>query len=123
MPYTLESTERHREAEYVVPRVMHECAICGLVSTEAPCPACGDDESVPIVETTKSDSPTPQDSQLPFGLDSEPQPESTNLPFGLEENPEQEEPENLVFGIESSPNQQNRKSIPFGIEESPPSDV
>jgi len=119
---TLESTKRHCEAEYVVPRTMHECAICGLVSTEAPCPACGDDESVPIVEATQSDPPTPRDSQLPFGLDSEPQPESTNLPFGLEENPETEESNILVFGIESSPNQKNPHHVPFGLDESPSSE-
>jgi len=101
---------------------MHECAICGLVSTEAPCPACGDDEPLTIVEEAPSDSPATQDSQLPFGLDSEPQPESTDLPFGLEEPPQSDEPEILVFGIESSPNQQDSNPIPFGLDDSPPSD-
>lgn len=98
---------------------MHECAICGLVSTDAPCPACGDEETSPYVETSESDTGTPQDSHLPFDLDSKPQLESADLPFGLEETPEREESESLVFGIESSPNQQNPNSIPFGLDESP----
>ncbi len=98
---------------------MYECAICALVSTEAPCPACGDDESTPMLKATKSESQTPPISQLPFGLDTEPQPESMDLPFGLEETPESEDAEVLIFDIESSPNLQNHNSIPFGLDESP----
>ena len=101
---------------------MHECAICGLVSTEAPCPACGDHETSTSFEETDSDTENHQNSQLPFGLDSEPQLESTNLPFGLEEIPAPEDSKTLVFGIESSPIQKNRDSIPFGIDESPSSE-
>ena len=98
---------------------MHECAICGLVSTDAPCPACGDEETSPYVEISESDTGTPQDSNLPFDLDSEPQLESADLPFGLEENPESDESDDLVFGIESSPPEQITTLIPFGLEESP----
>ena len=98
---------------------MHECAICGLVSTDAPCPACGDHETSASVEETDYETEIHQDSQLPFGLDSEPQLESANLPFGLEETPASEDSEILVFGIESSPIQKNQDSIPFGLDESP----
>ena len=83
---------------------MHECAICGLVSTDSPCPACGDEETNYGVET----------------LDSQPSPNrESELPFGLEENPESDESGDLVFGIESSPPEQITTLIPFGLEESP----
>ena len=98
---------------------MHECAICGLVSTEAPCPACGDDEALNRVDEYESEPNPAGETQLPFGLDSEPQSESTDLPFGLEDTPESEESEPLVFGIESSPSQDNQDSILFGLDESP----
>ena len=98
---------------------MYECAICALVSTEAPCPACGDDKSTPTLKATKPGPQTPSASQLPFGLDTDSQPESTDLPFGLEENPKSEDSEALIFGIESSPKSQNHNSIPFGLDESP----
>ncbi len=101
---------------------MHECAICGLVSTEAPCPACGDDESTSIPEVSQEDSDMPQDSQLPFGLDSEPQPESANLLFGLEETPDSGDSTTPDIDIVSPPNQQNSNSIPFGLNESPSTD-
>ncbi len=101
---------------------MHECAICGLVSTEAPCPACGDDEPNPIAEASQADPDMPHDSHLPFGLDSKPQPETANLPFGLEETPESGDSKTPVIDIESSPNKQNSNSIPFGLNESPSTD-
>lgn len=100
---------------------MHECTICGLVSTEAPCPACGD-ESTPVLKAIQPESQTPKVSQLPFGLDTESQPESADLPFGLEETPDPDDSEKLIFGLESSPNTQNNNPIPFGLDESPPSD-
>jgi len=74
------------------------------------------------VEETDSDTENHQDSQLPFGLDSEPQLDSANLLFGLEETPASEDPETLVFGIESSPVLKNRDPIPFGLDESPSSE-
>lgn len=83
---------------------MHECAICGLVSTEAPCPACGDDEALTRVDENEIE-PDPAGQ--------------TQLPFGLEDTPESEESEPLVFGIESSPTQDSQDSIPFGLDESP----
>ena len=98
---------------------MHECAICGLVSTEAPCPACGDDEALTRVDENEIEPDPAGQTQLPCGLDSELQLDSADLPFGLEDTPESEESEPLVFGIESSPTQDNQDSIPFGLDESP----
>ena len=98
---------------------MHECAICGLVSTDSPCPACGDEETNYGVEALDSQPSPNRESELPFGLDAETELESTDLPFGLEENPESDESGDLVFGIESSPPEQITTLIPFGLEESP----
>ena len=98
---------------------MHECAICGLVSTDSPCPACGDEETNPRVEKLDQQTPPNRESELPFGLDSEPELESTDLPFGLEENRESDESGDSVFDIESPLPEQIAISIPFGLEESP----